>query len=265
MDYRRKIELLQEQIDEAASGKPSNFEEWNHNTEVVLRTIFGEVGKTYSKFKRVRFSPGVITSSTNFDAYRRKGVQEAIALLKSAQREVELMDEFQQNQFAEEVEKTIEVTDKGAGKDQRIFIVHGHDEAKKHQLARFLRDLTGHEPVILHEQPNKGSVLIQKLETNAQKTGFAVVLLTADDDGKAKKDSKYRSRARQNVVFELGFFIAALGRENVAVLMEEGVEEPGDVTGLVYTPLDPAGAWKALIANEIEASGISVQWTALRR
>jgi len=264
MDYRRKIELLQEQIDEAAVGTPLSFDEWSNNTEVVLRTVFGENGRTYLKFKKVRFSPGVITSSTNFEAYRRKGVLETIALLKSAQREVELMEEFQQNQIAEEVEKTIEVTDKGAGKDQRIFIVHGHDDAKKHQLARFLSNLTGHEPVILHEQPNKGSVLIQKLEANAQKTGFAVVLLTADDEGKAKRDSDYRPRARQNVVFELGFFIAALGRENVAVLMEDGVEEPGDVTGLVYTPLDPAGAWKTSIATEIEESGIPVKWTALR-
>ncbi|NQD90423.1 nucleotide-binding protein, partial [Paenarthrobacter sp. CM16] len=167
---------------------------------------------------------------------------------------------------ASEIEDLVDVSDKGeTGPAGRVFIVHGHDEARKYQLARFLRDLTGHEPVILHEQPNRGSVLIEKLESSAAKTGFAVVLLTGDDFGRAKATTGERPRGRQNVVFELGFFIGALGRSKVAVLMEPGVEEPGDVTGIVYTPLDAAGAWKSALATEIDAAGITIDWSALRR
>ncbi|MBT2551560.1 TIR domain-containing protein [Arthrobacter sp. ISL-5] len=143
-------------------------------------------------------------------------------------------------------------------------MVHGHDQARKHELARFLRTLTGLEPVILHEQPNMGAVLIEKLETSAATTGFAVVLLTADDLGRAKKDTEDKPRGRQNVIFEMGFFFGTLRRGHVAVLLDEGVEEPGNIKGLVYTPLDGGGAWKATIAREIEAAGISVDWAALR-
>ncbi|WP_207343644.1 nucleotide-binding protein [Arthrobacter sp. E3] len=186
-------------------------------------------------------------------------------MLKAAKRELELAEETKKSKLFNVVEEIIEVSDKGTGSTGRIFIVHGHDDAKKFQLARFLKDLTGHEPVILHEQPNKGAVLIEKLEASAEVTGFAVVLLTADDTGKANREEKYKPRGRQNVVFELGFFIAALGRSNVAVLMEPGVEEPGDVTGLVYTPLDAAGAWKSALATEIDEAGIPVEWRALKR
>jgi hypothetical protein len=37
-----------------------------------------------------------------------------------------------------------------------IFIVHGHDGEVKVTVARFLLKLLGHEPVILHEQPDRG-------------------------------------------------------------------------------------------------------------
>lgn len=180
-------------------------------------------------------------------------------------REVEEQDKPTAN-AAREIEDLISVADKGeTAPAERIFIVHGHDDARKFQLARFLRDLTGHEPVILHEQANRGSVLIEKLENSAATTGFAVVLLTGDDVGRVKTETTDKPRGRQNVVFELGFFIGALGRSKVAVLKEPDVEEPGDVTGLVYTPLDTAGAWKSALATEIQAAGIPVEWSALGR
>lgn len=141
--------------------------------------------------------------------------------------------------------------------------MHGHDDARKHELARFLARVTGEEPVILHEQPNRGRVLIEKFEQSAAGTGFAVVLLTADDMGRTKSDDDEQPRGRQNVVFEMGFFFGALGRERVAVLYEAGVEIIGDVNGLVYIPLDGAGAWKNDLASELSAAGLPVSWEAL--
>lgn len=265
MDTSRKLELLDEQITVANGGNPSNFEEWHDQTEVVLRTVMGNDSPIYDRFQDVRFSPSFWTENTDFEPFQRSGVQSVISLLNAAKRELELTAESSNKALAAEVEQVIEVSDKGAGEPNgRVFIVHGHDEARKHELARFLRTLTGFEPVILHEQPNMGAVLIEKLETSAATTGFAVVLLTADDLGRAKNDTEDKPRGRQNVIFEMGFFFGALHRGHVAVLLDEGVEEPGDIKGLVYTPLDKGGAWKATIAREIEAAGISVDWAALR-
>src|SRR5262245_61982687 len=71
-------------------------------------------------------------------------------------------------------------------------------------------------------------------------------------------------RARQNVVFELGFFFGVLGRSHVALLYEEGVERPSDTDGIERIPLDDAGGWKLPLARELDAAGIGVDWSALK-
>lgn len=64
------------------------------------------------------------------------------------------------------------------------------------------------------------------------------------------------SRGRQNVIFELGFFFGKLGRDRVAVLLGPGVGEPSDINGLVYIPVDEAGAWKYQLGRELQSAGI---------
>jgi len=146
-----------------------------------------------------------------------------------------------------------------------IFIVHGHDEATKQSVARFLEKLEL-QPLILHEQPDKGRTIIEKLEASASKVNVAytIVLLTPDDIGAdvSTKD-ELQPRARQNVVFEMGYFIAKLGRERVRALYSEGVELPSDYQGVLYTKLDPAGAWQIELAREIKAAGIDVDLNKL--
>lgn len=148
----------------------------------------------------------------------------------------------------------------------KVFIVHGHDEATKQAVARFLEKM-GLEIVILHERPDRGKTIIEKLEANSSDVdiGYAVVLLTPDDMGKSvskigKTISKptLRSRARQNVVFELGYFIAKLGREKVRAMYVEGVELPSDYQGVLYTKLDDSATWKLELAREIKAAGINL-------
>lgn len=138
-----------------------------------------------------------------------------------------------------------------------VFIVHGHDEATKEAVARFLQRLDLN-PIILHEQPNAGRTIIEKFETYAN-VGFAVVLLTPDDVGTSReKPGDLSPRARQNVIFEMGYFVGRLGRRRVCVLYKEGVELPSDVEGLLYVPWDEKGAWRLHLAREIKASGIDV-------
>jgi predicted nucleotide-binding protein len=127
----------------------------------------------------------------------------------------------------------------------KIFIVHGHDELSKEQLARFLTKI-GLDPIILHEQPNHGRTLIEKFEEECHDVGYAFVIMTADDVGmdiesyeKMKTgDPKYGLclRARQNVLFELGFFFAKLGRNRVCCLLKKNIEKPADIEGIVYIP-----------------------------
>lgn len=121
----------------------------------------------------------------------------------------------------------------------KVFIVHGHDDVSKLELARLL-DKLGLEPIILHEQANRGRTLIEKLEANALDIGYAFVLLTPDDEGTStsSNDRHYRPRARQNVVLELGFFMGKLGRQRVCCLYKGDVELPSDMHGVAYYPFE---------------------------
>lgn len=141
----------------------------------------------------------------------------------------------------------------------RVFIVHGHDDKVKETVARFVEKL-GLEAIILHEQANRGQTIIEKFERHAD-VGFAVILLTPDDVGASKAaqaaGEPLNDRARQNVVFELGYFIGKLGRPHVCAL-HEGVEIPSDLHGLVYVPYDAGGVWRYHLAKEMKASGMDI-------
>jgi predicted nucleotide-binding protein len=148
---------------------------------------------------------------------------------------------------------------------KKVFVVHGHEGEPKQAVARFLESL-GFEPVILHEQPNGGRTIIEKFEKNAD-VGFAVVLLTPDDVGgeKGLVFSMARPRARQNVVFELGYFIGKLGRSRVCALKLGDVEVPSDFSGVVYVPYDSNGAWRQALGQELEEAGYEVDWNKVMR
>jgi predicted nucleotide-binding protein len=139
---------------------------------------------------------------------------------------------------------------------ENIFIVHGHDDRTKLEVARTLEQL-GLKPIILHEQPNEGRTIIEKFELHSN-VNFAVVIMTADDLGKVKTGDEEAYRARQNVILEMGYFIGKLGRSKVFPLYEEGVELPSDLYGLLYNPLDGPGTWKFKLVKELKAAGYDV-------
>jgi predicted nucleotide-binding protein len=149
------------------------------------------------------------------------------------------------------------------GSTTRIFLVHGHARAELHETVRVLERMTRLEVIVLREQPNAGRTILEKFEDSAAVTSYAVVLLTADDVGRASSASELQPRGRQNVIFELGFFFGRLGRDRVTVLRGEGVEEPSDIGGLVYITLDSSGAWKQELARELESANISVNYSRI--
>ena len=144
----------------------------------------------------------------------------------------------------------------------RVFVVHGRDDRAKLEVRSLLRQLDL-EPVILDEQPSRGQTVIEKFEVNTD-VDFAVVLLTPDDTGNlAGAPCEAKPRARQNVIFELGFFVGKLGRPRVFVLHKETVEIMSDYHGVIYIPMDDAGGWKLKLAKEIKNAGINVDMNLL--
>lgn len=139
-----------------------------------------------------------------------------------------------------------------------VFIVHGHDEAPKQTVARFLERL-GLNPVILHEQSNRGRTVIEKFEDHAE-VQFAIVILTPDDVGRlaTESESANKLRARQNVVFEMGYFLGRIGRSRVFPLKVGTVDIPSDYAGVVYTEMDNRGAWKGELVRELKNAGFAV-------
>jgi predicted nucleotide-binding protein len=135
----------------------------------------------------------------------------------------------------------------------QAFIVHGQDDRTKLQLKNYLQNvLKFSEPTILHEQPSHGRTIIEKFEDYAAASSIVFVLLTPDDVAASSSDpNDTKHRARQNVVFELGYFLGQLGRDSgrVILLHKGPIELPSDIAGLVYID----------ITNGVEAAGETIR------
>ena len=143
--------------------------------------------------------------------------------------------------------------------NNKVFIVHGRNQIIRNEVELKLRRV-GLEPVILAETASRGMTIIEKIEANSD-VAYAVVLYTACDIGKYKDDNTVKEllpRARQNVVFEHGYMVAKLGRSNVVALVEDGVEEPGDLDGVVYISMNDA-EWTMKLVKELRAAGLPVK------
>lgn len=142
---------------------------------------------------------------------------------------------------------------------RNVFIVHGRDNEVKQEVSRFVEGLQL-KAIVLHEQASSGMTIIEKIERYSGDADFALVLYTPCDLGRGVHESKIpaKNRARQNVVFEHGYLMAKLGRQNVCALVKGVIETPNDISGVVYVPLDQAGGWKAEVIKELRACGYSV-------
>lgn len=138
----------------------------------------------------------------------------------------------------------------------KVFVVHGHDNEAIQEMARTL-EKGGFDSIILHEQPDSGMTIIEKIAKYSD-VGYAVVLYTACDRGREKNDLEEKNRARQNVVFEHGYLIGKLGRDRVSALVKGDIETPGDINGVVYIEMDKKGAWKMQLAKNMKDVGLPV-------
>lgn len=149
----------------------------------------------------------------------------------------------------------------------RVFIVHGHDDSVMLAVSECVKSL-GLIPVVLHKQAWAGRAIIENLERHSR-VGFAIALLTPDDVG-GRSRQELRPRARQNVIFELGYFIGRLGRDRVAVLykedtVEKDLEWPSDYDGVHFIRMDSGRDWRFDLAKELKNAKIEVNLNNLMK
>ena len=258
----RKIEKLKNIISEiddliskGVTSSDVTFSKWENKAKSFLLSIYNKDDYQYQEFDNISFHytdfceiNGFGPSINQVDVCR-KGLLTAKGQLENI---LETMEE--------ENGSSVSISDSEANiqKYDKVFIVHGHDGELKQSVARII-EKQGIEAIILSEQANKGRTIIEKFEAYSDVSG-AICLFTADDFGRAKKDSSDNIRARQNVVLETGYFMGKLGRDHIVILADNGIEMPSDLSGVVYTDTK---SWKIDLLKELKAMGYTVDFNKL--
>ena len=193
-------------------------------------------------------NPTAVTADNRYFAseiVRASGAESYIDFLESAS-----------DQPEKDTEKTVEASAAAERVPNRVFVVHGRNEPARTSVATYLQEL-GLEPIVLHEQPNMGRHLLTKFIDEAELVTFATVLMTDDDVG-GEEEGSLRPRARQNVILELGYFLAHLGQPRVCALITPGLETPSDFDGIVYIRMGEDGSWKSELKRELKAAELPV-------
>jgi predicted nucleotide-binding protein len=141
----------------------------------------------------------------------------------------------------------------------KSFIVHGYDKQTVLELKNYLQNRLGFdEPTILAERASSGATILEKFEAYASDSDWIFVLLTPDDTGQvAGAPDSLQPRARQNVIFELGYFHGLMRRQSgrIILLYKGGLEIPSDLSGITYID----------ITHGIEAAGEDIRRNLVRQ
>lgn len=256
-DYQ-KLEVIYNEIDtliaKRSVAESPDFESWHSKAERFLVNRFGRNSYEATDFSNTLFIPMVYVPGA--DDIRIKACCDGLKKTKDVFKDylTEIKEEMLEKD--EKSEKTVH-TDLNH-QNNKVFVVHGHDEALKEKMARLL-EKQGLEAIILSERANKGKTIIEKFEENSD-VGAAICLFTGDDIGKENSETVEKQRARQNVVYEAGYFMGKLGRERVIMLVDEGIELPSDLQGVVYTNSE---SWKTEVLQELQSIGYAIDFNKL--
>lgn len=239
---------------EAVNEMSPEFEKWYRATKICIANVFPDSSdhveefeeifhEKYGLYETLQSAPYAFNFSQNYS----KALKSADTLLESMMEEVEeyWSDSSHQPSNSQQTNEPPQ--------SKEVFVIHGKDENIKNEVKILLAEV-GLEPVILAEQASKGLTIIEKFERHAD-VAFAVALLTPDDRGSESSETEQMFRARQNVVFELGFFLGKLGRERVCALTKGTVEIPSDYSGVVYIDLAQSD-WKYELVRELRKAGL---------
>jgi predicted nucleotide-binding protein len=220
-------------------------EKWTVFNNDLLKAVFISE-RIAREYRNVSLSSRAAKNDWDKLQIRRETIDGQIEKLESIHERLELYDEpTEQPEAAGEVLLSRDPS--------KVFVVHGHDEAASQTMARFLQKIEL-KAIILKEQPDQGFTIIEKFESYAGEVSFAVVLLTPDDVGGLTSGVTQTTRARQNVIFELGCFAGKLGRGKVCLLRKGEVEMPSDLYGVIYIDMDAAEGWKLKLIRELRTA-----------
>lgn len=250
---KKIIREAQQLIDNKVDSDDIGFKTWKNKAKSFLLTIFKESDFQYKEFNSISYweldysALNGFAPSVDQSEICKNGLLTAIGQLKN------ILETMEDDEPAEETQKDPKVLS-----NKKIFIVHGHDDVLKESVARII-EKQGIEAIILSEKANQGRTIIEKFEDYSD-VGGAICLFTADDIGCEKFKSEGNPRARQNVVFEAGYFMGKLGRNHVVLLADSGVEMPSDLSGVVYTN---TANWQFELLKELNAMGYKVDMNKL--
>lgn len=253
-----EIDLL---ISNSVRCSDPRFKEWEFRADRFLAKHYGQESEERIRFSKVDFGEYHGQNDILAGIRYKSGLQEAKAIFKV------YLDELEQEDFDRAAERikavggeVVKINNWVEKKYDKVFIVHGHDEALKQEVARIV-EKQGLEAIILSKQAKQGKTIIEKIEENAD-VDAAICLFTGDDYGRAKgtEAEENKLRARQNVVFEAGYFMGKLGRGNVILIASPDIEIPSDLQGVVYTNKD---MWQMDVLRELKAIGYNVDFNKL--
>lgn len=234
------IQTANELLDKRVTADLPEFKTWHASALRFLTNEFGEDSIEVTNFKKTRFQCALFDDEQQ-RIWCSNGLKATIPTFE------ELLSDLDEDD---------ENTPKNDSKinNNKVFIVHGHNGELKYKTAELLRKL-GIEPIILHDQPNSCRTIIEKIEDFGSEASAAIILFTPDDVGKAVSEDEPKSRGRQNVVFEAGYFMGLLGRSNtILIKSDNSIELPGDLDGIVYS--DSANEF--MIAKELKSMGFDI-------
>lgn len=223
-----------------ANTLKEDYISWQLRTELALINFFGNSNTITNKYWEHKNHVIIGYGSKYFDRYH----QCIISALRTATDTLTISPYLILKKDKKE---------KNYSDNKDVFIVHGHDDTLKKEVEILVNEL-GLNPIVLHRKADKGQTVIEKFENNSN-VGYAFVLLTPDDIAFLKSEKelpdekrKYNYRARQNVIFEFGYFVGKLGRNRVCCLYKDGTEIPNDISGLLYKK----------VVNEVEEVAFSI-------
>jgi predicted nucleotide-binding protein len=115
----------------------------------------------------------------------------------------------------------------------KIFIGHGRSDVWK-ELKNFLRDKLKLECEEFNENSPAGMTTVERLSKMLDESKFAFLIMTAEDE-----HNDGTTRARMNVIHEVGLFQGRLGFKKAIILLENGCAEFSNITGLVQIRFPP--------------------------
>lgn len=269
--------IFEEKINNRISLKPKISNDANIPNIVVLQeeyedwdTFNAELLKNVFNLKGTEYYNAYLTTNINLcmnkpidkkdlaltTDYINRKILNKIKALNHIVQKIKL---FKDNVSEVEVEQTKNGVTKN---DSQIFIVHGHNEEIKEKVARTIEKLEL-EPIILREKTGNGNTIIEKFEKFSN-VDYAIIILTEDDKGGTKIDDTLNVRARQNVIFEMGYFIGKKGRESLFLLGHKNVELPSDIAGFEIIEIDSNNAWRYKLASALKDFGYEIDLNKLR-